>query len=122
MPRPTPGRTFKPEIVNAAQLIDNFESVAALTSQMHTAAERGEWDRLIDFEQQRSLLVGAMQPVAAEIVLDSTTTQHRNRLIDKVLADDAEIRALAQVWMEQMRLAMQSDQQELRLLKEYGAR
>jgi flagellar protein FliT len=107
--------------VNAAQLIDNFESIAALTRQMQVAAEQGDWDRLIEIEQLRSDLVGTMKPVAPDVVLDPVAAQHRDRLIGKVLADDAEISALAQAWMEQLRLSIQSDQQELRLLKEYGA-
>jgi flagellar protein FliT len=107
--------------MSASQVIANYESLSALTRQMRRAAAHEEWDQLINIEQQRGKLVAAMKPLDAEAKLDEAARQRKNQLITKVLADDAEIRSLAQAWMGQLQLSMQSNLQELRLLKEYGA-
>lgn len=106
--------------MNPSQVIANYESLSALTGQMREAAMRDEWDRLINIEHQCSELVATMKPLDAEAVLDEAARQHKNQLINKILADDAEIRDRTQAWMSQLQLSMQSNRQEQRLLHAYG--
>ncbi len=106
---------------SASQVIANYESLSALTGQMREAAVHGEWGQLISIEQQRSELVATMKPIDADAKLDEAARQRKNQLISEVLADDGEIRNLTQAWMGQLQLSMQSNLQELRLLKKYGA-
>ena len=106
---------------SASQVIANYESLSALTGQMREAAAHGEWDQLIGIEQQRGKLVAIMKPLDAEVELDEAARQRKNELINQVLAGDGEIRNLTQAWMGQLQLSMQSNSQELRLLKKYGA-
>jgi flagellar protein FliT len=106
--------------MSVAQVIANYETLATLTSQMHETARRGEWELLIDCEQQRSALIAAMKPLDAETRLDESTRHRKNELITRVLAHDAEIRNLVQAWMDECDLSMRSSAQELRLLREYG--
>ena len=107
--------------MNPSQVIANYESLSTLTGQMLEAAMRDEWDCLINIEHQRGELVAAMKPFHAEVMLDEAARQHKNQLINKILADDAEIRNRAQVWMSQLQLSMKSNHQEQRLLHAYGA-
>ena len=102
-------------------MIANYEALATLTSQMQGAAQGAEWEALIAFEQQRGALVAAMKPLDAETLLDDSARQRKNALITSVLAQDAEIRTLVQAWMNECELSMQSNAQELRLLRKYGA-
>lgn len=106
--------------MDTSQVIANYESLSALTGQMREAAMRDEWDRLINIEHQCSELVATMKPLDAEAVLDEAARQHKNQLINKILADDAEIRDRTQAWMSQLQLSMQSNRQEQRLLHAYG--
>ncbi|MDP1652713.1 MAG: flagellar protein FliT [Rhodocyclaceae bacterium] len=106
--------------MSASQVIANYESLAALTGQMRNAAVRGEWDPLISIEQERSKLVAAMQSLDAEAQLDEAALRRKDQLINEILAGDAEIRNLTQAWMGEFQLSMQSNFQELRLLREYG--
>lgn len=106
--------------MSSSQVIANYESLSALTGQMREAAARGEWDQLIGLEHQCSKLVAAMKPVDAEARLDEAERQLKIQLINKILADDAEIRNLTQVWMSHLQLSMQSNRQEQRLLNAYG--
>jgi flagellar protein FliT len=61
-----------------------------------------------------------MKPVDAEVNLDETARLRKLELITKILADDAEIRNLTQIWMGQLQLSMQSNRQEQLLLHAYG--
>lgn len=107
--------------MSVAQVIANYEALATLTSRMREAAESARWDALIAIEQQRSELIAAMKPVDAETRIDADTQQRKNALIERVQAHDAEIRKLVQAWMDECDLSMQSNRQELRLLRKYGA-
>lgn len=106
--------------MNSSQVIANYELLSALTGQMREAAVHGEWDQLVGIEHQCSQLVAAMKPVDAEVKLDEAERQRKIQLINKILADDAEIRNLTQLWMGQLQLSMQSNRQEQRLLQTYG--
>ena len=106
--------------MSASQVITNYELLSVLTGQMREAAVQGEWDQLISIELQRSKLVATMKPVDAEVKLDEAARQRKIQLINKILADDAEIRNHTQVWMGQLQLSMQSNRQEQRLLHAYG--
>jgi len=106
--------------MSSSQVIANYESLSALTGQMREAAMHGEWDQLVSIELQRSQLVANMKPVDAEAKLDEAERQHKIQLINKILADDVEIRNLTQAWMGQLQLSMQSNRQEQRLHQAYG--
>jgi flagellar protein FliT len=107
--------------MNPSQVIANYELLSALTTQMLVAAKDDEWDELICIEQHCGELVSAMKPLDAKVVLDEPTRQHKNQLINTILADEAEIRTYVQAWMSQLQLSIQSNRQEQRLLQAYGA-
>jgi flagellar protein FliT len=107
--------------MSALQVIRNYESLSAITSRMRDAAVQGEWDTLIGLEQQYSQHVATMKPVDASTSLDESARQRKIQLIKKILADDAEIRSRTESWMGQLQRIMQSNRQEQRLNKAYGA-
>ncbi|MDP2143582.1 MAG: flagellar protein FliT [Gallionella sp.] len=102
------------------QVIENYESLSALTNQMRSAAEQGEWDALVELEQQCSRKIAEMKPVDASIALDERSRQLKIQLIKKILANDAEIRNRTQAWMGQLQHILQSNRQEQRLQRAYG--
>ncbi len=102
------------------QVIKNYESLSSITSQMRDAAVHGEWDQLVNLEQQCSQHVATMKPVDTAAKLDEPTRQRKIQLIKKILADDAEIRNHTETWMGQLQQIMQSNRQEQRLQQAYG--
>lgn len=102
------------------QVITHYESLSTLTAQMRDAAVRGEWDHLIDLEQQCRQKVAAIIPLDAVSTLDERARQHKAQLIKKILAHDADIRSRTQAWMGQLQNIMQSNRQEQRLQQAYG--
>lgn len=103
------------------QVITNYESLSAITSRMRNAAMQGEWDTLIELEQQCSRHVASIKPADATIVLDGSARQRKIQLIKKILADDAEIRNCTEVWMAQLQHIMHSNRHEQRLQQAYGS-
>jgi len=102
------------------QIIMNYESLSALTGQMRDAAMRGEWDKLVDLEKQRSQQVTVLEQMNEAIIQDESTRQRKLQLIEKILADDTEIRNRTETWMGQLKSVMQSNRQEQHLQQTYG--
>jgi len=102
-------------------VIANYEYLSALTAQMRAAAAQGEWDHLVELEQQCSEKVAAMKEQDAATPLDEDTRLRKVALIRKILADDAEIRSRTEPWMAQLQRIMQSARQEHRLLDAYSS-
>lgn len=107
--------------MNSAPIIAHYEALATLTGRMHETALHGDWDALVDIEQERGRLIAAIKPLDATTKLDDGERRRKNQLIADILARDSEIRAATQAWMEQFQAEMQSGLQQIRLLKEYGA-
>ncbi len=102
------------------QVIANYESLSRLTAQMREAAVQGEWDRLIEIEQQCRQHVAAIKQADASVILDAPARQRKVQIIKKILAHDADIRSRTVAWMEQLQRIMQSNRQEQRLNRAYG--
>jgi len=106
--------------MGSREVIKNYESLSTLTAQMREAAERGEWDQLIELEQQCGRYVAAMKQADAAITLDESSRQRKAQIIKKILEHDADIRSRTTAWMGQLQRIMQSNRQEQRLSRAYG--
>jgi flagellar protein FliT len=113
--------TEKGKEMGNIQIITNYESLSALTGRMREAAVQGEWDKLVNIEQQCRQQVAAMRPADATAMLDEPARERKIQLIRKILADDAEIRNHTEVWMGQLQRIMQNTRQEQRLHQAYGS-
>lgn len=102
-------------------VIDDYESLASLTRRMREAVDQGEWDKLVDLEQQCSHHVANIKLADDTAVLDNVSQQSEIQLIRKILEDDTYIRNSTESWMAQMKIVMQSQRQEQRLNQSYGA-
>jgi flagellar protein FliT len=106
--------------IAAYQVVMNYESLSAITSQMRDAAVQGDWDHLAGLEQLCSQHVATMKTVDAATRLDEQSRQRKIELIKKILADDAEIRNRTEVWMGRLQRVMQNGRHEQRLQQTYG--
>lgn len=118
VPDKNPGYATGP--VSASQVVMNYESLSAITSQMRDAAVQGEWDQLASLEQMCTRHVATMKSVDAVASLDEQSRQRKIQLIRKILADDAEIRNRTEAWMGQLQRIMKSGRHEQRLQQTYG--
>ena len=101
-------------------VIHNYQQLSNLTSQMRAAAAQGEWDQLVELEQQCSRHVESMKQQDLAPIDESIRLQ-KVVLIHKILADDAAIRDQTAPWMAQLQRIMQSSRSEQRVKQAYSS-
>lgn len=100
-------------------VIDNYQHLSNITSQMREAAARGEWDQLVELENQCSQFVEKLKQHDLAPVDEGIRLQ-KVALITKILADDAAIRDQTLPWMAQLQRNMQSSRREQRVRQAYS--
>lgn len=99
-------------------VLENYQHLSKLTSQMRTAATGEDWDQLVELEQQCSTHVESMRQLDLAPV-DESIRLEKVALIHKILADDAAIREQTLPWMAQLQRIMQSSRSEKKLQQAY---
>jgi flagellar protein FliT len=100
-------------------VLENYQHLSSLTTRMRSAAIQGDWDQLVELEQQCSTHVEAMKHLDLAPVDESIRLQ-KVALINKILADDAAIRDQTLPWMAKLQNLMQSSRSEQRLQQAYS--
>lgn len=100
-------------------VIEHYEFLSGIMGKMREAAALGEWDHLVELEQQCSQRV-ALLKAESQVPVDEPTRQKKAALIRKILADDAAIRSKTETWMNQLDRIMHSTRTEQRLQKAYA--
>ncbi len=108
--------------MNPQQAIGQYELLCQLTELMLQAADRGEWDQLIELEQRYRIAANTIRLTDYESMLDERSRQHMMRLIQTVLDNEEKIRNHTESRLRQLKVSMQSNRQEQRLTQAYGAR
>lgn len=105
-----------------ASQIEIYEEMSALSARMVEAARSHEWDRLIDLEAAVAALRNTlMNDASATTVLSSADQARKAALIQKILADDAEVRRYTDPWMERVRHFLGRNNQRKKIEHAYGA-
>jgi flagellar protein FliT len=102
------------------EIVAVYEEISDITGQMLDAARANDWDRLTQLEAQCSSRVEILRRDPSRPVLDAGSRQAKVRLINKILADDREIRNLTEPWMQRLSAMMNSGETERRLNQAYG--
>jgi len=101
-------------------VIENYQHLSEITRQMRAAAVLGEWDQLVELEQQCSQHVESMKQLDLA-PLDENIRLQKVALIHKILADDAAIRDQTLPWMAKLQHNIQSSRSEQRLQQAYSS-
>lgn len=100
-------------------VIENYQHLSSITTQMRSAAMQGDWDQLVELEQQCSRHVESMKQLDLSPIDESIRLQ-KVALITKILADDAAIRDQTLPWMAKLQNLIQSSRSEQRLHQAYS--
>ncbi len=84
------------------QIMQNYQQLSDLSGAMLAAARRGDWDTVISTEQLCARVIGELQSNPQPLPEKGPAQTERMRLLRKILADDAEVRDLAQPWMREL--------------------
>ncbi len=85
-----------------SQLLSYYEAIEQASADMLSAARSGNWDEVVKLEGACVLLISQLKQAAAEKSLAPKDAQLKTRLMQRILLNDAEIRHLAEPWLEDL--------------------
>lgn len=89
-------------------LIEHYEAIAAASRQMLEAARADDWDEVARQEARCRTLIGGLKRATASGALARADRRQRLALLRTILADDAEIREIAEPWLKEIEALLQA--------------
>ena len=83
-------------------LLNYYEAIEQASQDMLEAARVGDWAHVVKLEGACALLIAQLKRNAAERPLGSDEAQLKSRIMQRILVNDAEIRQLAEPWLEDL--------------------
>lgn len=83
-------------------LLNYYEAIEKASQDMLDAARTGNWDHVIKLEGACAVLISQLRHAAAEKPLGSEEAKLKSRIMQRILLNDAEIRHLAEPWLEDL--------------------
>ena len=83
-------------------LLNYYEAIERASQDMLEAARAGNWDHVVKLEGACALLISQLKHAAAKQALGSEEAQLKSRIMQRILINDAEIRQLAEPWLEDL--------------------
>ena len=90
------------------QLLSYYEAIERASAEMLTAARQGNWDEVVKLEGACVLLISqlknaAQDPLPAQAAAQAKEAAHaKSRIMQRILINDAEIRQLAEPWLQDL--------------------
>ena len=88
-------------------LLSYYEAIEKASADMLEAARSGDWNHVIKLEGACVLLISQLKNAARGNQLSAEESQLKSRILQRVLVNDAEIRHLAEPWLEDIDQMMQ---------------
>lgn len=107
--------------MNSEEVISLYEKVAVITNQMVAAAREYNWEQLAQLESLCASHVATLRGNENIVPLTGVVREQKVRIIQKILADDREIRSITEPWMDQLTAMIKSAGTERKLSQAYGA-
>ena len=83
-------------------LLNYYEAIEQASQDMLEAARAGNWDQVVKLEGACALLIAQLKRNAADKSLAPEEAQLKSRIMQRILVNDAEIRQLAEPWLEDL--------------------
>ena len=91
-------------------LLHYYEAIERASAEMLNAARDGKWDEVLKLEGACVLLISQLKHAAqrpedqhkAEPPLDADAAKVKSRIMQRILVNDAEIRHLAEPWLQDL--------------------
>jgi flagellar protein FliT len=89
------------DAMNSA-LLHYYQAIEKASQDMLEAARHGNWDQVLKLEGACALLISQLKHRAAEKPLGGDEAQFKARIMQRILVNDAEIRQLAEPWLDDL--------------------
>ena len=83
-------------------LLNYYEAIEKASQDMLDAARSGNWDHVVKLEGACALLIAQLRNTAAANPLKADEAQLKSRIMQRILVNDAEIRQLAEPWLDDL--------------------
>ena len=83
-------------------LLNYYEALEKASTDMLSAAREADWDQVVKLEGACVLLIAQLKHAATEHQLAGEEARLKTRLMQRILVNDAEIRTLAEPWLEDL--------------------
>jgi flagellar protein FliT len=84
------------------ELLNYYEAIERASADMLNAARAGDWEQVVKIEGACVLLISQLKQAARQDGLTSEGAQHKARIMHRILINDAEVRHLAEPWLDQL--------------------
>ena len=85
-----------------SELLNYYEAIEQASADMLSAARTGNWDEVVKLEGACVLLISQLKAAANQNQLSAGDSQLKTRIMQRILLNDAEIRHLAEPWLEDL--------------------
>ncbi len=92
----------------ATPLLSYYEAIEKASADMLEAARQGNWDQVVKLEGACVLLISQLKSAAQGNQLSTEESQLKSRIMQRILVNDAEIRHLAEPWLDDLDTALTS--------------
>ena len=83
-------------------LLNYYVAIERASQDMLEAARAGNWDHVVKLEGACALLISQLKHAATQQTLGPEEAQLKSRIMQRILINDAEIRQLAEPWLEDL--------------------
>ena len=84
------------------QLLSYYEAIERASADMLVAARDGNWDEVVRLEGACVLLISQLKNAARDQQLSGDQARTKSRIMQRILINDAEIRHLAEPWLQEL--------------------
>ena len=87
-------------------LLDYYKAIERTSSQMLDAAKTENWDQVVRLEGACAVLIAQLRSKSRSIELAPAERTEKVRIMQRILRTDAEIRCLAEPWLQDLEQLM----------------
>lgn len=98
----TPPKHTPTDTTMNTHLLSYYEAIEQASADMLSAARSGNWDEVVKLEGACVLLISQLKHAAASQNLAPAEAQLKTRIMQRILVNDAEIRHLAEPWLDDL--------------------
>lgn len=83
-------------------LLNYYEAIEQASAEMLLAARSGDWDQVVKLEGACAVLISQLKHAANTQPMGTEEAQLKSRIMQRILINDAEVRQLAEPWLEDL--------------------
>ena len=83
-------------------LLNFYEAIERASADMLEAARTGDWDQVVKLEGACAVLIAQLKHAAQSNALKTEESKVKSRIMQRILVNDAEIRHLAEPWLQEL--------------------